>query len=236
MVQSKQRMSGPERRVQLMDAARKVFAVHGYEGAAIEEIARAAGVTKPIVYEHFGSKEGVHAAVVARELDHLVAEVSQGISQGTPRERFEAAVLAYLHYVDSEPEGFAVLTRDSATANARRGLTRVIDDLAGRVGDVFAAEFKRAGYNAKVAPIYANALIGMVTQVGQWWAVENRGVSLEQLAGHVAALGWMGLRHLPRTPLAVRPARKASTKPTASTASTASTKPTKPTKPTKTKR
>ncbi len=204
MVKAKQRMSGPERRLQLMDAGRKVFAASGFEGAAIEEIAREAGVTKPMVYEHFGSKEGIHAAIVARELDHLVAEVSMGISHGTPRERFEAAVLAYLHYVDSEPDGFAVLTRDASTAHARRGLTRVIDDLAGRVGDVFAAEFKRAGFNAKVAPIYANALIGMVTQVGQWWAVEARGVSLEQVAGHVAALGWMGLRHLPRTPKPLR--------------------------------
>lgn len=199
-MKTKQRLSAPERRIQLMDAGRKVFAEHGYEGAAIEEIARVAGVTKPIVYEHFGSKEGIHAAVVDREMDLLVSLVSTGIATGTPRARFEGAVLAFLHYVDDAPDGFAVLTRDSSTAHARRGLTRVIDDLAGRVGDVFAAEFKRAGYNAKVGPIYANALIGMVTQVGQWWAVESRGFSVEQVAGHVAALGWMGLRHLPKTP------------------------------------
>jgi hypothetical protein len=76
----------------------------------------------------------------------------------------------------------------------------VIDDLAQRVGDVFRTEFERAGYNPKVAPIYANALIGMVTQVGQWWAAEGRPFSLDHVARHVAALGWMGLRHLPRDP------------------------------------
>ena len=77
-------------------------------------------------------------------------------------------------YAKEEPAGFAVLTRDSPTAAARRGLTRVIDDLAQRVGDIFHSEFERAGYNSKVAPIYANALVGMVTQVGQWWAAEGR--------------------------------------------------------------
>lgn len=211
----KQRLSGAERRVQLMDVSRKVFARHGYEGTSIEEIAREAGVTKPVVYEHFGSKEGIHAAVVTREMDLLVSSVSQGISQGTPRQLFEAAVLAYLTYVDENPDGFAVLTRDSSNAHARRGLTRVIDDLAGRIGDVFAAEFKRLGFNAKVAPIYTNALIGMVTQVGQWWAVEARGVSVAQVAGHVAALGWMGLRHLPKNPKA--PTKSAKEKPVRST-------------------
>lgn len=214
MAKAKTRLTAPERRIQLMEAGRRVFADAGFEGASIEEIARQAGVTKPIVYEHFGSKEGIHAAVVDREMDRLVALVSLSIGAGSARSRFEGAVLAFMTYVEQEPEGFAVLTRDASTANARRGLTRVIDDLAGRVGDVFAVEFKRAGFNAKVAPIYANALIGMVTQVGQWWAGESRGFSVEQVARHVAALGWMGLRHLPKTPepLAQEPKPKKPTK------------------------
>lgn len=196
----KKRLSAPERRQQLMEVARAVFAVSGYESASIEEIARQAGVSKPIVYEHFGSKEGLHAAVVDRELDTLVARVIKPISEGAPRERFEGAVLAFLAYVKEEPDGFAVLTRDSPTAHARRGLTRVIGDTAERVGDVFAASFKSAGFNPKAAPIYANALVGMVTQVGQWWAAGGHGVSIELAAKHVAALGWMGMRHLPKDP------------------------------------
>ena len=197
----KQRLSGAERRVQLMEVGRSVFAAHGYEAASIEEIAQKAGVSKPIVYEHFGAKEGLYAAIVDREMDNLVARVSERIAQGTPRERFEAAVLAFMSYVKEEPAGFAVLTRDSPNDEARRGLTRVIDDLAQRVGDIFQSEFERAGYNPKVAPIYANALVGMVTQVGQWWAAEGRSFSLEHVARHVAALGWMGLRHLPKDPV-----------------------------------
>jgi hypothetical protein len=67
------------------------------------------------------------------------------------------------------------------------------------VSKVFVAEFKTAGYDAKAAPIYAHALVGMVTFVGQWWT-ETRKPSIEQVASHIAALAWMGLRHLPKSP------------------------------------
>ncbi len=207
---AKKRLTGAERRVQLMEVGRAVFAAHGYEATSIEEVAQRAGVSKPIVYEHFGAKEGLYAAIVDREMDNLVTRVSDAIGQGSARERFEAAVLAFMTYAKEEPAGFAVLTRDSPTGATRRGLTRVIDDLAQRVGDIFQSEFERAGYNPKVAPIYANALVGMVTQVGQWWAAEGRSFSIDHVARHVAALGWMGLRHLPKDPVSpgARPGTK----------------------------
>lgn len=196
----KQRLTAAERRIQLLEVGREVFATHGYESTAIEEVANRAGVSKPIVYEHFGAKEGLYAAIVDREMDDLVTRVSEAIAAGSPRERFEAAVIAFMSYAQEQPAGFAVLTRDSPSASARRGLTRVIDDLAQRVGDVFQSELERAGYDPAVAPIYANALVGMVTQVGQWWAAEGRSFPLDHVARHVSALGWMGLRHLPKQP------------------------------------
>ncbi|GEL71303.1 TetR family transcriptional regulator [Myxococcus virescens] len=201
-VATKKRLSGADRRVQLMAVGRGVFASKGYEATSIEEVAQQAGVSKPIVYEHFGAKEGLYAAIVDREMDDLVTRVSESIASGTPRERFERAVLAFMTYAKEEPAGFAVMTRDSPLAAGRRGLTRVIDDLALRVADIFKSEFEHAGYNPKVAPIYANALVGMVTQVGQWWAEDGRSFSIDHVARHVAALGWMGLRHLPKEPAA----------------------------------
>lgn len=206
-MKTKPRLTGPERKLQLLSVGRTAFAAGGYEATAIDEVASLAGVSKPIVYEHFGSKEGLYAAIVEKEMDALVALVSQSISSGSPRARFEGAVLAFLTYAKEQPAGFAVLTRDSPTGMVRRGLTRVIDDLAQRVGDLFRSEFEQAGYEPKVAPIYANALVGMVTQVGQWWAAEGKGFSVEQVARHVTALGWMGLRHLPRQP-GSRPAKR----------------------------
>lgn len=200
----KTRLTAAERREQLLEVGREVFAAHGYDSALIDDVAQRAGVSKPIVYEHFGAKEGLYAAIVDRELEGLVSRVSESIAHGTPRERFEGAVLAFMNYTREEPAGFAVLARDAPTSLGRRGLTRVIDDLALRVSDIFRLEFTRAGFDPSISPIYAHALVGMVTQVGQWWATEGRRVPVDWVVRHVSALGWLGLRHLPK----FRPAAK----------------------------
>ena len=93
-----------------------------------------------------------------------------------------------------------MLSRDAPVALARGGMSSLLNDLAERVGDVFTATFKQAGYDAKAAPIYAHALVGMVTFVGQWWT-ETRKPPVEEVASHIAALAWMGLRHLPKKPV-----------------------------------
>lgn len=204
---TQRRLSGAERRVQLMDVARATFARGGYEATSIEEIAREAGVSKPVLYEHFGSKEGLHAATVEREMDRLLEHVSIGMARGTARERWEGAVLAFFRYVEEEPSGFAVLTRDSPTTVARPGLTRVIDDLAVRVSDVFDEQLELAGYDRALSPLIANALVGMVTQVSQWWGVDPARRPLQEVARDVTALGWLGLRGLPNQGPATPPTR-----------------------------
>lgn len=203
MSTSKKRLTGTERRAQLMEVGRAVFGETGFENASLEVIAQRAGVTKPIIYEHFGSKEGLHAAIVEREMDALVTRVVEAMSEGSPRERFEGAVVEFMSYAAEEPAGFAVLTRETPVAPARPGMTRVIDQLTERVGAIFKRELARAGYDRRVAPIYATALLGMVTQVGRWWAAEGNGLSRDQVVRHVVALGWMGLRHLPKSPAKV---------------------------------
>jgi hypothetical protein len=78
-----------------------------------------------------------------------------------------------------------------------------LSSLAGRVGDIFAEQFRKAGYDAKAAPIYAHGLVGMVAFVGQWWTESRKRPPAETVASHIAALAWMGLRHLPHEPAAV---------------------------------
>ena len=196
------RLDAAARRAQLIEVGRGVFATRGYEAATVEEIAQRARVSKPIVYEHFGGKEGLYAVVVDREMDYVVNLISESISSGSPRARVERAALAFLTYVKEHPDGFAVLSRDAPVAQARGGMSGMINEVAERVGHVFAAAFKEAGYDAKAAPVYAHALVGMVTFVGQWWT-ESRKLPVEKVAGHIAALAWMGLRHLPKRPASV---------------------------------
>src|SRR5260221_2997518 len=107
------RLSASARRTQLLEIARVVFAKHGYEATSVEEIAARAKVSKPIVYEHFGGKEGIYAVLVDREMEHVVTRISAAITSGTPRERVERAALTFLAYVRDEPDGFRVLSRDA---------------------------------------------------------------------------------------------------------------------------
>ena len=193
------RLSASQRRAQLIDVGRSVFARNGYEGTSVEEIARAAGVSKPIVYQHFGGKVGLHAVIVDREMEYVVQSVAVAIATGSPRARFQGAVLAFLNYVKAHPDGFVVLTRD-APSTVGPGMNSVISDLGERIGVIFEAEFEKAGMDPRVAPIYAHALIGMVTSTGQWWMDQSSNYPVDEVAAHVAALGWMGLRHLPKDP------------------------------------
>ena len=105
----RQRLSASARRAQLIDVARVVFAKRGYEAASLEEIADRAKVTRPVVYEHFGGKEGLYAVVIDREMEYLVRRIAEAMASGTPRERIEGAALAFLTYVKDHPDGFAVL-------------------------------------------------------------------------------------------------------------------------------
>lgn len=193
------RLNAAARRTQLIEIARGAFAQHGYEATSVEEIAARAKVSKPIVYEHFGGKQGLYAVLVDREMEHVVKRISEAISSGTPRQRVERAALAFLLYVRDQPDGFVVLSRDAPVTLARGGMSSLLNDVAERVADVFATTFKKAGYDPKTAPIYAHALVGMVTFVGQWWT-ETRKPPVEEVANHLAALAWMGLRHLPKRP------------------------------------
>jgi AcrR family transcriptional regulator len=197
---SRKKLTAAARRAQLIQVGRQVFAEKGYEATSVEEIASCAKVSKPIVYEHFGGKEGLYAVVVDREMEYVIGVISEALSAGSPRERAEQAALAFLTWVKDNPDGFAVLTHDApAAASSSGGFSSLLNEVADRVSDVFAEAFKEAGYDPDVAPIYAHALIGMVTLVGQWWSVVRK-PSVEKVASHIVALAWMGLRNLPEEP------------------------------------
>lgn len=190
------RLSGAERRTQLIEVGRTVFAEKGYEGTSVEEIAERAKISKPIVYEHFGGKEGLYAVIIDREMEYVIGEISASLRAPTPREMIEGAALTFMRYVEERPDGFAVLSRDSP---ASAGMANLLAEVAVQVGNVMRTEFKRVGFDSKAAALYSQALIGMVAFVGQW-REENQKMSAEEAASHIAALAWMGLRHLPRRP------------------------------------
>src|SRR5262245_22969 len=138
----RRRLTAAARRAQLVEIGRTVFAERGFEATSVEEIAARAGVSKPIVYEHFGGKEGLYAVIVDREVEHIVSRIVEAITAGSARERLERAVLAFLTYVEERAGGFAVLLRDAPGSKRRGEMAALMYDLADRVGDLFTGQFR----------------------------------------------------------------------------------------------
>ncbi|MFE3448378.1 TetR/AcrR family transcriptional regulator [Nonomuraea sp. NPDC059194] len=196
---SRRRMTGRERREQLITISRALFAEKGFDGTSIEEIAATAQVSKPVVYEHFGGKEGVYAVVVDREMQKLLGMITAALSASHSLIKLERAALALLQYIEESSEGFRILVRDSHAASGTGTFASLISEIASQVEDVLADEFKGRGYDPKLAPMYAQMLVGMVALTGQWW-LDVRRPGREEVAAHVVNLAWNGLTGLNPTP------------------------------------
>jgi AcrR family transcriptional regulator len=193
------RMTGKARREQLLDVGRSLFAEKGFEAASIEEIAARAGVSKPIVYEHFGGKEGLYAVVVDREMEALLSRITSALTAGHPRELVEQAALALLTYIEDETDGFRVLTRDAPVVSGSGTFSSLLNDIASQVEHILAREFADRKLQPKLAGMYAQMLVGMVALTGQWW-LEVRKPKREDVAAHLVNLGWNGLSGLEAKP------------------------------------
>lgn len=192
-------MSGKERREQLIQISRTLFAEKGFDGTSVEEIAATANVSKPVVYEHFGGKEGVYAVVVDREMQKLLGMVTEALSASHALIKLERAALALLAYVEENSEGFRILVRDSHAASGTGTFASLINDIASQVEDVMVNQFAERDYDPKLAPMYAQMLVGMVALTGQWW-LDVRRPPREEVAAHLVNLAWNGLTGLSPTP------------------------------------
>jgi AcrR family transcriptional regulator len=188
-------MTGQERRQQLLDIGRRLFAERGFEGTSIEEIAAQAGVSKPVVYEHFGGKEGLYAVVVDREVERLTTMTTMMLEGDHSHAKFEAAAITLLRYIDDNADGFRILVRDSNPGSGSGTFGTLLSDIAGQVEYIMADFLKSRGRDPKLAPMYSQMLVGMVAFTGQWW-LDARKPKLEQVAANMIDLAWNGLAQL----------------------------------------
>lgn len=197
------RLSRSERRGRLLESAERLFGEQGYRRTEVADIARGAGVTKPMLYRHFqGGKSEIFLAVLEGHLNSLVRRLWEAIaSSKRPRDRLYLGVDAYLRFVEEEPEGFRLMTDSSPEVDSevgRRlsesrnvivaGLTNTLSDVMGGLG-----------LDAEGAPIYAYALLGAVESVAKWW-IEDKTPDRERMVDYILALVWRGFDGLPRDP------------------------------------
>lgn len=194
----RQRMTGKERREQLLSIGRSVFAERGFEGTSVEEIAARAKVSKPVVYEHFGGKEGLYAVVIDREMLRLEHLITEALDKGRSRQRIERAVMALLTYVEQETDGFQILVRDM-TPGKDRSYSTLLNTAVGQVSHILAGSFRRQGLDEDSALLYGQALVGMVSNTAQWW-LDVREPPKEEVAAHIVNLCWYGLAGMKAEP------------------------------------
>ncbi|MSW39083.1 MAG: TetR family transcriptional regulator [Actinobacteria bacterium] len=192
-------MTGHERRAQLIEVGRALFAEKGFESVTVEEIASNARVSKPVVYEHFGSKDGLYAVVVDREMNYLLNSITKALTAAHPRVLLEQAAFALFDYIETHNDGFRILLRDSPVSAATGSFASLLSDVASQVEARVANEFAARGFPEKMAPMYAHMFVGMVALTGQWWLDES-GAKKEEVISHLINLVWNGAVGLEQNP------------------------------------
>jgi AcrR family transcriptional regulator len=190
------RLPARERRRQLLDVALGVFATDGFHSTSMNDVAEAAGVTKPVLYQHFTSKRQLYLELledVGTRLGEQIAEATA--AAGSPHQQVEAGFAAYFHFVDRYRSAYQLLfgggsRRDPEFADAVR---RVEEHLATSI-----AELIQADIDADHRRTLAFGLVGMAEGTSRLWVAEDLDFDPDVLARQVADLAWAGLRGIHR--------------------------------------
>jgi AcrR family transcriptional regulator len=191
------RLSRTARRAQLLLAARDVFAAHGYHAAAMDDIAERAGVSKPVLYQHFPGKLELYRALLTTYADELVTRVERAISTTTDnQERVHGAVSAYFDFVAGEGHAYRLVfesdlrSEPEAAAVVDGALTRCIDSVADAVTT-------DAGLDAARARMLAVGLVGLSQVAARYWLDSDQAVPREEAVALMSSLAWRGLAGFP---------------------------------------
>ncbi len=189
------RMSAAERRAAILDAAMEAFARHGYHGTSIDDIASAAGISKALIYEHFPSKQGLHAELVTAQAEALFARLAAAATDpdATPEERLRGGVDAFLGFVEERRDAWRALFRDAADPELGEVIDRVQHDATSAVAELLMPGADDALHQE--VEILAEMLSGAVQALANWWH-DHPEVPRAELVERAAAFAWPGLARL----------------------------------------
>lgn len=192
------RMPREERRLQLLDVASDVFAEKGYHSAAMDDIAEAAGVSKPVLYQHFPSKLDLYQALVDRACQSLTDMVEEAIDGAEENlARVDAAIAAFYHFVADSGRSFRFVFESDLTGDAdvQMRIWKVHQDLANRIGAIIALDTRLPEEQAKLLGI---SLVGMAQVGARYWISDARkSITVDEASALVSNLAWRGIRSFP---------------------------------------
>jgi AcrR family transcriptional regulator len=197
------RLPRQARRKQLLGAAQEVFVAQGYHAAAMDEIAERAGVSKPVLYQHFPSKLELYLALLDQHAERLVDRVREALASTTDNKaRVAASVSAYFDFVDgegTEGEGAFRLVFESDLRSepaVRERVERMTQNCVDAIADTIAHD---TGYRAEEAQLLSIGLSGLMEVGARWWLSSPDRIPKERAVELLMGLAWRGISGAPRT-------------------------------------
>ena len=198
------RLPRPARRKQLLGAAQEVFVANGYHGAAMDDIAERAGVSKPVLYQHFPSKLELYLALLDQHAEHLVRQVRAALESTTDnKQRVYAGVAAYFDFVvdgeGTDGEGAFRLVFESDLRNdpaVRERVERMTQGCVDAIAETIAHD---TGYRAEEAQLLSVGLSGLMEVSARWWLTSPDRVPKQRAVELLMGLAWRGISGSPRT-------------------------------------
>ncbi|RJK98068.1 TetR/AcrR family transcriptional regulator [Vallicoccus soli] len=193
------RLSRPERREQLLQAAQEVFVAQGYHAAAMDDIAERAGVSKPVLYQHFPGKLELYLALLDVHIGALMGEVRAALSSTTVNKlRVAALIESYFRFVQDEGAAFRLVFESDLTNEpaVRERLERVTEQCAEAIADVIEED---TGLPREESMLLGVAQAGMAQVTARYWVAGQGGLPRAEAAELIARLAWRGIRGFPRS-------------------------------------
>ncbi|MCL8024929.1 TetR/AcrR family transcriptional regulator [Nocardioides bruguierae] len=193
------RLPRKERRAQLLESALEVFVTNGYHAAAMDDIAERAGVSKPVLYQHFPGKLELYQALLEASADTIVANCRQALAATDDNKlRVAAAMDVFYSYVAEKSGAFRLVFESDLTSEpaVRAQIDRVTSECAEAIAEVIHDD---TGLDDEASRLLAVSLVGMAQVSARFWLVEGGELSREQATALVSGLAWRGIGGYPRT-------------------------------------
>jgi AcrR family transcriptional regulator len=193
------RLPRRERRVQLLESALEVFVQHGYHAAAMDDIAERAGVSKPVLYQHFPGKLELYLALLDSSCDDIIENCRAALdSTHDNKQRVAAAIDAFYDYVGRDTGAFRLVFESDLTNEpaVRQHVDRVTSECASLIAAVIHDD---TGLPDPASRLLAVSLVGMAQVSARFWLSEAAGIDRDQATALVSGLAWRGIRGYPLT-------------------------------------
>ncbi len=197
ITQPRKRISAPDRRLLILEAAREAFADGGYHQTSLDAVAERAGVSKALIYEHFASKRELHAAMLEQHVSELLERLGTALAEAEPGEaRMRAGTEVFFTFLEERRGAAAILLRNTGDPDVAAWLARLREQVGAAIvalmSEEMAAEIERDPRLRVSIEMLAQQQIGAVQSLADWWG-EHRDVPKEDVVAAVMELAWVGL-------------------------------------------